>query len=675
MSDSSLWTIAVEAPLMEALTYRKPENLILTPGTRVQVPLGHREKPTFGVAIQQVSELPKDLDPSLIKNIECVDETRQNLPEGYLQWAQWMANYYQHPLGMVLQLFFPQLKFSERKRRRKGVIPQIEMRQPFALNPEQQRIFLELKASQGFQTHVLFGVTGSGKTEIYLELIEEKLRQGLQCLFLVPEISLTPQLVQRFAQRFGNQIAVVHSQLSPIEKTEQWLSISSGEKKVLIGARSALFCPIPRLGLIVLDEEHEPSFKQDEKLKYHGRDCAIYLARQLNIPVVLGSATPSLETWKNVLEKKYQLHVLKKRVKEVPLPEIKVVDMRLREVATAPGLPSWLSAELFEAIQSCLIEKKQVALFLNRRGSASFVLCGDCGHIAECPDCDIKLTLHGKNHLVCHYCDYHEPLPDHCPSCREGLLKPIGLGTEQIEEDVRKLFPEARVDRADRDEVQTRTELETLIEKMEQGETDILVGTQMIAKGLDFKNLQLVGVVLADIGFSMPDFRSSERSFQLLLQMAGRAGRHVLPDQRPGEVLIQTFNPLHPSVQFALQGDFEGFAQQELEARQELGYPPHGRIISLRMSSTSREKALQAAALLRKRMSQLSEKPEFASMEFLGPTDAPISRLRGRFRMQALLKSPNLKALHWACRALLGDLNWLPKSVQLTPDVDPLHLL
>ncbi|MEI7973589.1 MAG: primosomal protein N', partial [Bdellovibrio sp.] len=541
------------------------------------------------------------------------------------------------------------------------------------LNAEQQKVVKEIQSQSGFSSHLIFGVTGSGKTEVYLELIETILLRGQQASFLVPEISLTPQLIRRFSERFGSQIAVIHSQLSPREKTDQWNSALRGEKGVLIGARSALFCPLPRLGLLILDEEHEPSFKQDEKLKYHGRDAALVLGKSLNIPVVLGSATPSQESWKNALEGRIHLHRLPHRANGSPMPRMEVVD--LREVPKSDALPSWLSPRLFECLTETLERGQQAALFLNRRGIAPFVLCRDCGHIPECPDCDIHLTLHGQDHLVCHSCDYHERLQAHCSSCKEGEPKPVGLGTEQIEADVRKLFPLARIRRADRDEIQSREDLEGLIRDMESGKNQILIGTQMIAKGLDFKNLQLVGLVLADIGFSLPDFRSSERSFQLILQMAGRAGRNVGPDESPGQVLIQTYNPEHPSVSFALRQDVEGFAVQDLEARKELGYPPFGRLACLRLSSKSREKLLLTARILQTRSETWLQQNPSSGNEVLGPADSPHSRLRGSFRMQVLIKSPDWKNLARMTRQLLGDQNWVPSGVQILPDIDPLQLL
>jgi len=517
-------------------------------------------------------------------------------------------------------------------------------------------------------------VTGSGKTEVYLQLLERTLQQGKQGLVLVPEISLTPQLIHRFAARFGDQVAVLHSQLTDRERTNQWWDIVDGKKQILIGARSALFCPMKNLGLIVIDEEHEPSFKQDEKLKYHARDSAVVLGKFANCPVILGSATPSLESWKNAVEGKYHLHRMVQRVENRSMPTVEIIDMRTE--SKGGQVPSWMSHKLFEAMTTVLQKKQQVALFLNRRGVAPVTLCPACGYTYECPNCDISLTLHGKFHLVCHYCDYHQDFKIECPSCKEGEMSPLGLGTELLENDIRQLFPEARVARADRDEIQNRADLEHLIHEMESGETDILIGTQMIAKGLDFPKLNLVGIVLADVGFNLPDFRATERSFQLITQVSGRAGRHVSQGESPGSVLVQTYNPEHPSLLFAQNHDFEGFAAHELDNRRPLNYPPMGKLISFRIQGSQLPRVHEATRLLSNRcLSLKAAKPHYQSVELLGPAEAPLAKLRGQFRFHMILKDQNHKLLNAFCHQVLGDHKWLPAGTRIAVDVDPLHLL
>jgi primosomal protein N' (replication factor Y) len=611
-----------------------------------------------------------------IKNIKSIETSFPTLPEPFMKWLEWMSSYYIHPIGAVAALAYPSLKRSEkiRKSARPPVIPEIKPDLKPELTDEQEAVINKIEETRGFSTHLLFGVTGSGKTEVYLRLLEKVLEKNQQGLVLVPEISLTPQLVQRFAARFGDQIAVLHSQLTERERTNQWWEIIEGRKKILIGARSALFCPLENLGLIIVDEEHEPSFKQEEKLKYHGRDAAIMLAHLHACPVVLGSATPSLESWKNTLDGKYQLHRMKNRVQMRSQPKMEILDLRSEE--KNPDLPFWLSNKLYIAIHETLEKKHQVALFLNRRGVAQSILCPACGYTHECPNCDISLTLHGKSHMICHYCDYHQDMKLSCPSCKEGEMTSLGMGTEQLELEIAKLFPEAKIARADRDEIQTRLELEELIGKMETGEIDILIGTQMIAKGLDFEKLNLVGLVLADVGFNLPDFRATERSFQLITQVSGRAGRHIKPGEEPGNVIVQTYNPDHPSLVYAQAQDFEGFANQELQFRQQLNYPPAGKLVSYRIQGNQLGRVQETARLLAQRCQQLkSQINRYSNIEVLGPAEAPIAKLRGLFRYHLLLKGHDHRVLNAFCRQVLGDQKWQEPGTRISVDVDPLHLL
>jgi len=398
--------------------------------------------------------------------------------------------------------------------------------------------------------------------------------------------------------------------------------------------------------------------------------------------VVLGSATPSMESWKNAMDGKYKLQRMGQRVQNRALPVVKVVDLKLNKEEQQKrkdlglDLPSWMSLELYQALTKSQLNGEQAALFLNRRGVAQVVSCPSCGFVVECPNCDISLTLHGKNHLVCHYCDYTEVLKASCTSCKEGELKPLGVGTEQVETDVARLFPKARIARADRDEVQSRLEMEELIQKMENHEIDILIGTQMIAKGLDFPKLNTVGLVLADIGFNLPDFRASERSFQLMTQVAGRAGRHVRPGQNPGEVIIQTLNPQHVSISHAIHHDFESFAQQELQDRSALNYPPLGKLVSFRLQGNQLSQVEKAAHALAHRARQLQQRfSAYTNVEVLGPAEAAIAKLRGKFRYHLLLKGPRNQTLNQITRQMISDESWLPSGVQIVIDVDPLHLL
>ncbi|KYG66587.1 primosomal protein N' [Bdellovibrio bacteriovorus] len=679
MSSSSLWRVAVDAPLPEALTYSS--SLPLQRGLLVDVPLGKRT--VKGLVLGPTNEVPE----FEIKNVIDIDPEYPVLPEPFMKWLEWLAQYYLHPIGQVAASAYPPLKKTEKTRasKRAPVIPQLESDSALDLTPEQKQSFEDINRHQDFSTHLLFGVTGSGKTEVYLRLLDEVLKRGQRGLVLVPEISLTPQLIQRFARRFGDKIAALHSQLTDRERTNQWWDVVEGKKSILIGARSALFCPVPDLGIIIVDEEHEPSFKQDEKLKYNGRDAAVVMGKMMNCPVVLGSATPSLETWKNAKEGKYHLHTLKSRVANRSLPEIEVIDLRKLKsdddekkkiIEKYSHLPFWLSPDLYERMVEVLDKGDQAALFLNRRGVAQMVVCPSCGHTTECPNCDISLTLHGHSHLVCHYCDYHENFKTKCPDCKEGTIEAVGLGTELIERDLARLFPEKRIARADRDEIQSRADLEDLIADMENGSIDILVGTQMIAKGLDFPKLKLVGLVLADVGFNLPDFRATERSFQLITQMSGRSGRHVKEGESPGKVIIQTYNTEHESITFAKNHDFVGFANQELDIRGQLHYPPVGRLVSFRIQGTQLRNVEETASLLARRAQALKQQfPAYSSVEILGPAEAPLAKLRGQFRYHLLLKTTQVSVANPFSRQLLGNQDWVPSGVRILIDIDPMSLL
>lgn len=461
------YNVAVNAPLQKALTYR--HNQPIKRGQAVTVSLGRRKVTGF---VLGPSKAP-NTQPSKGKifQVKAIEELHSHLPllpEAFIQWLEWLSNYYQYPVGQVSALCTPPLKkadpLKKRKTSRQPVIPLVkEASTPLPLTREQQQCFDAIKSVNGFSTHLLHGVTGSGKTEVYLRLMQECLQQEKQALLLVPEISLTPQLIHRFAQRFPQQIAVIHSHLSEREKTDQWWSVIDKERQILVGARSALFCPIKNLGLIIVDEEHDSSFKQDEKLKYHARDAAIVLAKNHNAPIVLGSATPSLESWHNALEKKYLLHQMQQRVDNRPLPQTEIIDLRQerqerreatlgetshhealpRNVSHRPNkeLPFWLSQTLYEKMQERLAQKEQVALFLNRRGLAQVVQCHDCGHVYECPNCAISLTLHSKSYLTCHYCNYSQRFRNSCTQCESQEVSPPWFGNRAYRNRLKKTFP------------------------------------------------------------------------------------------------------------------------------------------------------------------------------------------------------------------------------------------
>jgi primosomal protein N' (replication factor Y) len=520
--------------------------------------------------------------------------------------------------------------------------------------------------SERFSPFLIHGVTGSGKTEIYLRAIEEVLHQGREAIILVPEISLTPQLLSRFKDRFGENLSLLHSGLGRGERYDQWRRTWKGEVKIALGARSAIFAPFRNLGIIVVDEEHEPSYKQEEKLKYHARDLAVVRAKQDEVTLLLGSATPSLESFHNAERGKFHLLSLPERIEGKPLPRVEVVDMK-RE----GGL---LSEKVKAALQKNIENKRQSLLFLNRRGFANFILCPDCGLTFKCPNCSVTLTYHLRDRsLQCHYCDYRIPAPGDCPQCMGHRLRGVGIGTERLEQEINLIFPEARVSRMDRDTTSRRRAHQQILKGLESGSIDILVGTQMIVKGHDFPNITFVGVVSADTSLHFPDFRSSERTFQLLTQVAGRAGR----GEAFGEVVIQTYNPDHYSILKAKDHDFVGFYQEESQFRKALDYPPFSRLVNFRLIGNSEKRIKAVAEEMGKIGKSLLKTRYRKGIEILGPSAAPFAKMKGKFRWQMLVKGKSSQLLHQFAQelAFLLEDQTKGKGVNLDIDVDPVFIL
>jgi primosomal protein N' (replication factor Y) len=541
------------------------------------------------------------------------------------------------------------------------------------LTPKQTKALETIKEgldSLCFSPFVLYGITGSGKTEIYLRAIERVARMGRGAIVLVPEISLTPQLIGQFLKRFGRRVATLHSGLSRGERYDEWRRIRDGQADIVVGARSAIFAPSKCLGMIIVDEEHETSYKQEEKLRYNARDMAVVRAKLCDAVLILGSATPSLETYHNAVTDKFRLLKLDERIKGKSLPAVEIVDMRKEG-----GRETILSRRLRNALAENLGAGKQALLFLNRRGFANFIQCPDCGYVFKCPNCSVSLTyhFHGKK-LICHYCNYTIMLPDLCLNCQGYAIRSFGIGTEGVEDEVRKLFPEAAVDRMDRDTTRGKRSHHRILRKVKSGETQILVGTQMIAKGHDFPNVTLVGVICADLSLNLPDFRSSERTFQLLTQVAGRAGRGM----DPGKVIIQTFNPDHYSVQMARDQDFGKFYREESRFREELRYPPISRLVNLRIEGTSQKKSLRAAEEIGEWGRRLLEgRFSGKGIEILGPSPAPLVKLKGRYRYQMLIKGVRANPLHRFVAELAeaSKERWRGKGITLNIDVDPISVM
>jgi primosomal protein N' (replication factor Y) (superfamily II helicase) len=519
---------------------------------------------------------------------------------------------------------------------------------------------------------LLHGVTGSGKTEVYLQAIEHALEQGKGAIVLVPEIALTPQTVERFKARFSSGthqtlVAVLHSHLSEGERHDEWHKIRAGRARIAIGARSAVFAPVEPLGLIIVDEEHEHSYKQEESPRYHARDVAVVRAQREQAVVVLGSATPSLETYHNTCKGKYRLLEMPTRADHKTMPWVRVVDMR-SEGRKAKGIPI-LSQQLKEAIEQRLESGEQTMLFLNRRGYASSMQCPQCGHVCGCPNCSISLTYHrGEQMLRCHICGHANRALKHCPveTCRSPEIRFAGIGTERVEATLKTLFPKAGIQRMDSDALKKKEDYKRILTEFRLGKIDILIGTQMIAKGLHFPNVTLVGIIYADLSLHMPDFRAGERTFQLLTQVAGRAGRGDVE----GDVYVQSFTPFHPSIQYARRHDFQGFYEQEMAFRKETGYPPVTRMAMITLKGKNEQKVQLSGGHLK---ATIEAKVAISDLTLAGPAPAPLEKAENHYRYQIMIKTARMPLLSRQLNVILETLS-LPDGVQAQVDIDPVNL-
>lgn len=528
---------------------------------------------------------------------------------------------------------------------------------------EAYKSILESIQAHRQRTYLLHGVTGSGKTEVYLQTIEEVLKSGRQAMMLVPEIALTPQMVLRFKRRFGDEVAVLHSGLSKGERYDEWQKIRDGKASVSVGARSSVFAPFKNLGMIIIDEEHESSYKQEDYPRYQARDIAQWRSQYHQCPLILGSATPSLETYARAEKGVYELLSLPNRVNQQALPEIEIVDMRTE---LSSGNRSMFSEQLRKAIQQRLDKKEQIVLFLNRRGYASFMLCRDCGHVPQCPNCDISLTYHkSTDQLKCHYCGHQEVPPNKCPNCESEHIRQVGTGTQRVEELLQEAFQEARIIRMDVDTTSRKGAHEKLLDDFGAGKGDILLGTQMIAKGLDFPNITLVGVLNADTMLNLPDFRASERTYQLLTQVSGRAGRH----EKEGEVIIQTYNPEHYAIKDVQANDYTAFFNKEMNYRKMGKYPPYFFLINFTIAHKEMKKVMEASKHIHKILLQhLTDKALV-----LGPSPAALSRINNEYRFQILVKYKSEPALHEALKYLDDYYHdqYLKEKLSLKIDINP----
>lgn len=709
-------------------------------GMKVTAPFGKRAVTGYIVGYPDVHAVTKEGGSLKIKDIKDIPDITPSFTPTMLEFYRWIADYYISSLGEVIRTALPGTKGTVKKERfvsiilsadesgpmtpkEKSVLDYVKARERVAvkeLNAEfkrptdvirrlsqkgmvliteeevsrspykqwsgvkgikgqgnnapvlsetQESAFSAIKEAMdkdGFSPFLLHGVTGSGKTEIYLRVIEHGLGRGKGAIVLVPEISLTPQLLNRFRSRFGDKVAALHSALSDGERFDEWRRIKSGEARIVVGARSAVFAPVEDLGILVVDEEHDHSYKQEESLRYNARDLALVRGKMVKGVVILGSATPSMESYHNAKSGKSNYLNLPVRVEERPMPKITLVDMK------DTGKRQIFSSQMTESLQKSIAEKKQALLFLNRRGFSTFLICSDCGYTFGCPNCSISLIYHqGDGTLKCHYCDYEQKAFPLCPRCKGGDVGRLGLGTEKVEEEVKKAFPDVRVARMDRDTVSRKGSHERILKRMEDGDVDILVGTQMVTKGHDYPNITMVGVISADISLNLPDFRAAERTFQLITQVAGRAGR----GDTPGTVVIQTFSPDHYAIHAAATHDMNGFYKEETSFRKELGYPPFARLISIKIRGSSEAGTAKAAEKLG-RISD-DELREWKGITVLGPSQAPIYKIRGKYRWHMLVKGKDSGKLHSFVRALLlkaGGRSGL-RGAEVQVDVDPLSMV
>ena len=664
--------IALPVPVRQLFTYRVPDAIdgAALPGAPVEVPF--RGRAARGTLVERIASTP-------LENVRDVAKVlgAPLLSAHVLALARWVAEYYLAPPGEVIAAALPggQEGFARSLARRhadEDRVLRMAIPDRLMLTPAQRDATATLVAAvetSGFQPFLLHGVTASGKTEVYLRAARAAREAGGQALVLVPEVALATQVLDVFARRFGGRVAPLHSYLPVGTRRRNWELARRGALDVVVGARSSVFAPLPNLKLVVVDEEHEPAYKQSEQLRYHGRDVAVRRAQMLGIPVVLGSATPSLESQANAARGKYRKLELPERIDRRPVPDVVLVD--LRREGSGPGV---LSAPLRAAIGERLARREQVLLWLNRRGHSHHVQCRGCGHTPECPRCDISLTLHVEPKcLRCHYCDHREAVPDLCPKCGASLLRYAGAGTQRAERELATVFPNARVLRLDTDVAREKAGPGAVLAKFARGEGDILLGTQMIAKGLDFPRVTLVGVLDADVALHLPDFRAAERTFQLLVQVAGRSGRGKVR----GEVLVQTCTPEHPAITAvasanAAEGE-RAFRKRELDERRDAGYPPFTRLVTLLIDGPDESEVEAAAGAIAERARALAGERDIT---VLGPAPQALSRLRGRYRWHVLLKAAIGTPLREIATALLAESERPGHGkTRIIADVDPIEVL
>lgn len=659
--------VVLNVPLNQAFTYYEPQTEEALPpeelfGRRVEVRFGNRKMTGFIIKVSETLPATCGVDVSKVRPATKFVDKESVLPAELYELAKWMSRYYLCPIGECVNAMVP----SGRRETDSQGFSFVEDASSFSrktLSGEQETAVKGiLEASDKNTFHYLYGMTGSGKTEVFLTCAEKIIERGKGVIYLVPEIGLTPQVVEAVVKRFGNSVAVIHSGLTPSQKLNEWKRILHREARIVVGARSAIFAPVPDLGMVIIDEEHDGSYKSGNSPRYHARQVAMYRCTKLKAILVMGSATPSAEAWHSMKTQQIKKHTLTKRLAGGMKPEIKCVNLSISGSSN-----SCLSKELVQEIQETLKARRQTILFLNRRGFTHFFRCSSCGFELKCRNCSVSLTYHKKeNRLRCHYCGYSVQPPTQCPECGSLDVGYSGFGTEYIENEVKAKFPKANIVRVDTDSVSHKGELKEKIDDFAAGKYDILLGTQMVAKGLNFPNLKLVGVVLADTALHLPDFRAAEKTFSLITQVAGRAGR-FFPD---GKVIVQSFSPDREPIDFAVKAKIEDFYRMELNQREILGFPPFSRLLRFVFRSSvpgaSQNAAVGAAEILRNICA--------SDADILGPSECPLEMISGNYRWQIILRGNKISSLQKMADTLINGYT-APKNVYIEVDVDPVNLL
>lgn len=661
--------IVLNVPVNQAFTYsyiplenQKPENIPQI-GKRAEVRFGNKKMTGFITKIYDSFPSHCAVPLEKIKQVSKIVDSEPLITQELLETAIWVSKYYLCTIGEAVNSILPSARresseqsFSFDSEISAGIRQNLSEEQKKAVND----ILAHAEKNES-SFHYLYGPTGSGKTEVFLQTAEQILKKNKGVIYLVPEISLTQQVVDSVVNRFGPQVAVLHSSLTQSQKLTQWKKILHREARIVIGARSAIFAPVPDLGMIIIDEEHDSSYKSGNTPRYHARQTAMYRASKLKIPLIMGSATPSVEAWHLMNCGKLLKHTLSKRLAGGEKPSIKCINLN------QSVMQGCISEELKNEIETTLKEKKQAILFLNRRGFTHFFRCSTCGFEMKCKNCSVSMTFHkSENRLRCHYCGWHILPPSSCPKCGSLDIGYSGFGTEFIEAETAQKFPNARIVRVDTDSVSKKGELQNKIDAFKKGEFDIMLGTQMVAKGLNFPNLKTVGIILADTALHLPDFRATERTFSLITQVAGRAGR-FFPD---GKVFVQTYNPENQAISFACSANTEGFYDFEINQRKLLSFPPFSRLIRLVFRSSNQIKAQMTS----EDAANLIENLKIPGVEILGPSECPLSKISQNYRFQLILRGEKIVPLQNVVRKLLFDYRH-PQEVYIECDVDPVSLL